>query len=66
MIILDGDEDTEPMEFANIWKEYAAEVTPKKCTCGVAAVYGLSYPADKHSEWCDLQKQSITDRWYDR
>jgi hypothetical protein len=63
MIILD-DEDTQPMDFADLWKEYAAEVKPK-CTCGTTITYGPVYPIDKHSEWCDLRQRKTTDRWYD-
>ena len=48
-------EDTSP-EFQ---KEIPAWLKITKCDCGVWTTYGKDYPADKHSDWCDIYKEEM-------
>lgn len=48
-------EDTSP-EFQ---KEKPIWLKITECSCGVWTTYGKDYPADKHSDWCDVYKEEM-------
>lgn len=40
--------------FFDILNEDTVEI---KCECGCWTLYGKDWPADKHSDWCDVYKK---------